>query len=87
MKKSKRNSAERTEPPKRTASDQLEPSQPMLTKYAERYVLRSCSAGGYLGVNPVDQKVLLILRALLYLPPIPFLADRNMHDKEQKHVE
>ena len=29
----------------------------MLTKYAERYVLRSCSAGGYLGVNSVDQRI------------------------------
>ena len=29
----------------------------MLTKYAERYVLRSCSAGGYLGVNAVDQQI------------------------------
>ena len=29
----------------------------MLTKYAERYVLRSSSAGGYLGVNAVDCSV------------------------------
>ena len=29
----------------------------MFTKYAERYVLRSCSAGGYLGVNAVDQHI------------------------------
>ena len=29
----------------------------MLTKYAERYVLRSCSAGGYFGVNSVDQRI------------------------------
>ena len=29
----------------------------MLSKYAERYVLRSCSAGGYLGVNAVDQQI------------------------------
>ena len=29
----------------------------MLTKYAERYVLRSCSAGGYLGVNAMDQRI------------------------------
>ena len=29
----------------------------MLTNYAERYVLRSCSEGGYLGVNPVDQRI------------------------------
>ena len=29
----------------------------MLNKYAERYVLRSCSAGGYLGVNAVDQQI------------------------------
>jgi len=29
----------------------------MLTKYAERYVLRSCSAGSYLGVNAVDQRI------------------------------
>ena len=29
----------------------------MLSKYAERYVLRSCSEGGYLGVNAVDQRI------------------------------
>ena len=29
----------------------------MLTKHAERYVLRSCSEGGYLGVNAVDQRI------------------------------
>ena len=29
----------------------------MLTKYAERYVLRSCSAGDYLGVNAMDQQI------------------------------
>ena len=29
----------------------------MLTKYAERYVLRSYSAGSYLGVNAVDQRI------------------------------
>ena len=29
----------------------------MLTKYAERYVLRYSSAGGYLGVNAVDQHI------------------------------
>ena len=29
----------------------------MLSKYAERYVLRSCSAGGYLSVNAVDQQI------------------------------
>ena len=29
----------------------------MLTKYAERYVLRSSSAGGYLGGNAVDQHI------------------------------
>ena len=29
----------------------------MLTKYAERYVLRSSSADGYLGVNAVDQHI------------------------------
>ena len=29
----------------------------MLTNYAERYVLRSCSAGGYLGVITVDQRI------------------------------
>ena len=29
----------------------------MLTNYAERYVLRSCSEGGYLGVNAVDQRI------------------------------
>ena len=39
----------------------------MLTKYAERYVLRSCSAGGYLGVNPVDQRI----DCLLYTSPSP----------------
>ena len=26
-------------------------------KYAERYVLWSCSEGGYLGVNDVDQRI------------------------------
>ena len=29
----------------------------MLTKYAERYVLRSCSAGGYLSINAVNQRI------------------------------
>ena len=29
----------------------------MLTRYVERYVLRSCSAGGYLGVNAADQQI------------------------------
>ena len=29
----------------------------MFTKHAERYVLRSCSEGGYLGVNAVDQRI------------------------------
>ena len=29
----------------------------MLSKYAERYVLRSCSEGGYLGINAVDQRI------------------------------
>ncbi|AHF64373.1 hypothetical protein Syncc8109_2032 [Synechococcus sp. WH 8109] len=29
----------------------------MPSKYAERYVLRSCSEGGYLGVNAVDQRI------------------------------
>ena len=29
----------------------------MLTNYAERYVLRSCLEGGYLGVNAVDQRI------------------------------
>ena len=29
----------------------------MLTKYAERYVLRSSSVGGYLGVNALDQQI------------------------------
>ena len=29
----------------------------MLTKYAERYVLRSYSAGSYLGVNAVDGRI------------------------------
>ena len=37
-----------------TATEHIEPSQPMLTKYSEGFVLRSCSAGGYLGVNSVD---------------------------------
>ena len=29
----------------------------MLSKYAERYVLRPCSEGGYLGINAVDQRI------------------------------
>ena len=29
----------------------------MFTKHAERYVLRSCSEGGYIGVNAVDQSI------------------------------
>ena len=29
----------------------------MFTKHAERYVLRFCSEGGYLGVNAVDQRI------------------------------
>ena len=29
----------------------------MPSKYAERFVLRSCSEGGYLGVNAVDQHI------------------------------
>ena len=29
----------------------------MPRKYAERYVLRSCSEGGYLRVNAVDQRI------------------------------
>ena len=29
----------------------------MFTKHVERYVLRSCSEGGYLGVNAVDQRI------------------------------
>ena len=29
----------------------------MLTKYAERYVLRTSSAGGYLGVSAVNQQI------------------------------
>ena len=29
----------------------------MLTKYAERYVLRSCSEGGYLCINAVNQRI------------------------------
>ena len=29
----------------------------MPSKYAERYVLRPCSEGGYLGVNSVDQRI------------------------------
>ena len=29
----------------------------MFTKYAERYVLRSCSEGGYLSINAVNQGI------------------------------
>ena len=29
----------------------------MLTKHAERYVLRSCSEGGYLSINAVNQSI------------------------------
>ena len=29
----------------------------MLSKHAERYVLRSCSEGGHLGINAVDQRI------------------------------
>ena len=29
----------------------------MLTKYAECYVLRSCSEGGYLCINAVNQRI------------------------------
>ena len=29
----------------------------MPSKYAQRYVLRSCAEGGYLGVNAVDQRI------------------------------
>ena len=29
----------------------------MLTKYAKRYVLRSCSEGGYLCINAVNQRI------------------------------
>ena len=29
----------------------------MFTKYAERYVLRSNSIGGYLGINAEDQQI------------------------------
>ena len=29
----------------------------MLSKYAERYVLRSCSECGYLDINAVDQRI------------------------------
>ena len=29
----------------------------MFTKYAERYVLRSCSEGGYLSINAVNQLI------------------------------
>ena len=29
----------------------------MLTKYAERYVLKSCSEGGYLCINAVNQRI------------------------------
>ncbi len=29
----------------------------MFTKHAERYVLRSCSEGGYLCINVVNQRI------------------------------
>ena len=29
----------------------------MFTKHAERYVLRSCSEGGYLSINAVNQSI------------------------------
>ena len=29
----------------------------MLTKHAERYVRRSCSEGGYLSINAVNQRI------------------------------
>ena len=29
----------------------------MFTKHAECYVLRSCSEGGYLSINPVNQRI------------------------------
>ena len=29
----------------------------MFTKQAERYVLRSCSEGGYLSINAVNQRI------------------------------
>ena len=29
----------------------------MPSKYAERYVLRSCSEGGYLSINAVNQRI------------------------------
>ena len=29
----------------------------MLTRHAERYVLRSCSEGGYLSINTVNQRI------------------------------
>ena len=29
----------------------------MFTKHAERYVLRSCSEGGYLSINAVNQRI------------------------------
>ena len=29
----------------------------MFNKYAERYVLRSCSEGGYLSINAVNQRI------------------------------
>ena len=29
----------------------------MRNKYAERYVLRSCSEGGYLSINAVNQRI------------------------------
>ena len=29
----------------------------MLSKHAERYVLRSCSEGGYLSINAVNQRI------------------------------
>ena len=29
----------------------------MFTKHVERYVLRSCSEGGYLSINAVNQRI------------------------------
>ena len=40
-----------------TAKEEIPLAALMLTNYAERYVLRSSSIGGYLSVNSVDQQI------------------------------
>ena len=40
-----------------TAEEEIPLAAVMLTNYAERYVLRSSSIGGYLSVNSVDQQI------------------------------